>query len=231
MKKIATNVVTFIIIAALLIGGFLIYKNYNKNKELKEEYSFVIKKLTQKTELVVTDAAVSTSAKKEFTSEKTKDWPAWTEPIVKSVVGRTIEMEIPIKTEFKIVLKDITNDDIIIDNRNNLKFKKPLTVNVDSQVEGEIKIINSKSGIIDKAVDVATSGKSAQEFFTEKTQDAVYSTSEHVIKDEKSIEKVIKYASQSLEDVLNISSDRKIHVELTKEDLVFVNIDPKSNEK
>ncbi len=231
MKKIATNVVTFIIIAALLIGGFLIYKNYNKKKELKEEYSFVIKKLTQKTELVVTDAAVSTSAKKEFTSEKTKDWPAWTEPIVKSVVGRTIEMEIPIKTEFKIVLKDITNDDIIIDNRNNLKFKKPLTVNVDSQVEGEIKIINSKSGIIDKAVDVATSGKSAQEFFTEKTQDAVYSTSEHVIKDEKSIEKVIQHASQSLEDVLNISSDRKIHVELAKEDLVFVNIDPKSNEK
>ncbi len=228
MKKIVVNVVSFIIIVGVVFGGFLIYKNYKKNKEIKAEYNYVIKKLSKKSELVVADAAIVTSAKKEFTSDATKGWPSWTEPIVKAVMSRTIELKIPIKTEFKIVLEGITKDSVIIDRNNILKFKKPLTVNVDSQIEGKIEILNSKSGIIDKTVDVVTAGQKAQEFFSEKSEDAVYSTSEHVLNDTKSIDKVIKYAEEALEDILNVSSDRKIDVKLTKNDLVFVNVDSKS---
>ena len=230
MKKIVINVVSFIIIVGILFGGFLIYKNYKKNKEIMAEYNYVIKKLSKKSELVVADAAIETSAKKEFTSDSTKGWPSWTEPIVKTVVGRTIELKIPVKTEFKIVLEGITKDSVVIDRNNILKFKKPLTVNVDSQIEGKIEILNSKSGIIDKTVDVLTAGQKAQEFFSEKSEDAVYSTSEHVMNDSNSINKVIKYAEESLEDILNVSSDKKIDVVLTNKDLVFVNIDPKSKE-
>lgn len=231
MKKIATNVISFIIIIAILLGGFLIYKNSKDQKKLKAEYKYVVKKFTQKNELVVADAEVETSAKKEFKSDATKDWPSWTEPIVKAFVGRTIELNVPVKTEFKIVLKDISEDDVVIDGKNTLKFKKPLTINVDSQVEGEIEILNSKSGLIDKTVDVVTSGQKAQEFFSEKSADAIYSTSEFVIKDEKTIKKVIPAAEEALENVLNVSSNKKIDVVLTKDDLVFVNVDPKPNEK
>lgn len=230
MKKVVINVVSFIIIVGILFGGFLIYKNYKKNKEITAEYSYVIKKLSKKSELVVADAAIETSAKKEFTSDATKGWPTWTEPIVKTVVGRTIELKIPVKTEFKIVLEGITKDSVMIDKRNVLKFKKPLTVNVDSQIEGKIEILNSKSGIIDKTVDVLTAGQKAQEFFSEKSEDAVYSTSEHIINDSESINKVVKYAEEALEGILNVSSDNNIDVVLTKNDLVFVNVDPKSKE-
>lgn len=231
MKKIATNVISFIIIIVILLGGFLIYKNSKDQKKLTAEYKYVVKKFTQKSELVVADAEVSTAAKKEFKSDATKDWPTWTEPIVKAFVGRTIELNVPVKTEFKIVLKDISEDDVIIDGKNTLKFKKPLTINVDSQVEGEIEILNSKSGLIDKTVDVVTSGQKAQEFFSEKSVDAIYSTSEFVIKDEKTIKKVIPAAEEALENVLNVSSNKKIDVVLTKDDLVFVNVDPKPKEK
>jgi len=228
VKKIVVNVVSFIIIVGVVFGGFFIYKNYKKNKEIKAEYNYVIKKLSKKSELVVADAAIVTSAKKEFTSDTTKGWPSWTEPIVKAVMSRTIELKIPIKTEFKIVLEGITKDSVIIDRNNILKFKKPLTVNVDSQIEGKIEILNSKSGIIDKTVDVVTAGQKAQEFFSEKSEDAVYSTSEHVMNDTKSIDKVIKYAEEALEDILNVSSDRKIDVKLTRNDLSFVNVDSKA---
>ena len=223
--------ITFVIIVSILIGGFIIYKNNKKERQLKAEYKFVVKKFSKKSELVVADAEVSTSAKKEFKSEATKDWPTWTEPIVKAFVGRTIELNIPIKTEFKIVLKNISENDVEIDKHNNLKFKKPLIVNVDSQVVGEIEILNSKSGLIDKTVDVVTSGKKAQEFFSEKSIDAIYSTSEHVINDEKTINKVLKASEEALENVLNVSSNRKINIELAKEDLIFTNVDPKPNEK
>ena len=72
MKKVVINVVSFIIIVGILFGGFLIYKNYKKNKEITAEYNYVIKKLSKKSELVVADAAIETSAKKEFTSDSTK---------------------------------------------------------------------------------------------------------------------------------------------------------------
>ena len=228
MKKIVINVISFIIIAAILIGGIMIYKNYKKKKEITAEYNYVIKKFTKKSELVVADAAIETSAKKTFSTEATKDWPSWTDPIVKTVVGRTLEIKIPVKTEFKIVLEGITKDDVVIDDNNKLRFKHPLTVNVDSQVEGKIEIVNSKSGLIDKTVDVVTSGQKAQEFFSDKSEDAVYSTSAHIIKDKKSISKVVKYSEEALEGILNVSSSKKIDVVLTEKDLVFVNVDPKS---
>ena len=231
MKKILINVVSFIIIITIILTSIFIYKNYKKKKEIKAEYKYVIKKFSKKSELVVADAAIETSVKKEFTSDTTKDWPSWTEPIVKAFVGRTIELKIPVKTEFKIVLQGITENDVIIDKNNILKFKKPLTVNVDSQIEGKIEIINSKSGIIDKTVDIVTSGQKAQEFFSEKSEDAVYSTSEFIIKDKKSKNKVVKYAEEALEGVLNISSKEKIDVILTDKDLKYVNIDPKSSNK
>ncbi len=227
MKKIITNVISFIIIAAIVVGGILIYKSIKHKNDIKAEYSYVIKKFSQKSELVVADAAIETSATQEFTSDATKDWPSWSEPIVKAFVGRTIEMKIPIKTEFKIVLKDISKDDVLIDRNNTLTFKKPLTVNVDSQIEGKIEIKNSKSGIIDRAVDAVTAGQKAQEFFTEKSEEAVYSTSEHIIKDQESINKVVKASKEALEEILNVASERKITVELTENDLTFVNIDPK----
>ena len=228
MKKVVTNVLTIVIIVGLLVGGFIIYRNYKRNKQLKQEYSYVVKKFSKKSELVVADAAIQTSAKKTFTSDATKDWPTWTQPIVKAFVGRTIEMKIPVKTEFKIQLMGLNKSDINIDRNYKLTFNKPLTVNVDSQIEGEIELINSSSGILDKAADVLTSGKSSQDFFIEKSQDTVYSTSEFIIKDEESIKKVVKYSEEALENVLNLSSDKKIDVVLTEKDLVFVNVDPKA---
>lgn len=228
MKKVVTNVLTIVIIVGLLVGGFIIYRNYKRNKQLKQEYSYVVKKFSKKSELVVADAAIQTSAKKTFTSDTTKDWPTWTQPIVKAFVGRTIEMKIPVKTEFKIQLMGLNKSDINIDKNYKLTFNKPLTVNVDSQIEGEIELINSSSGILDKAADVLTSGKSSQDFFIEKSQDTVYSTSEFIIKDEESIKKVVKYSEEALENVLNLSSDKKIDVVLTEKDLVFVNVDPKA---
>ena len=228
MKKVVTNVLTIVIIVGLLVGGFIIYRNYKRNKQLKQEYSYVVKKFSKKSELVVADAAIQTSAKKTFTSDTTKDWPTWTQPIVKAFVGRTIEMKIPVKTEFKIQLMGLNKSDINIDKNYKLTFNKPLTVNVDSQIEGEIELINSSSGILDKAADVLTSGKSSQDFFIEKSQDTVYSTSEFIMKDEESIKKVVNYSEEALENVLNLSSDKKIDVVLTEKDLVFVNVDPKA---
>ena len=228
MKKLVVKLISLVVIVGLLVGGFIIYKNYRRSKQIKQEYSFVVKKFFQKSELVVADAAIETSAKKTFTSDKTKDWPSWTQPIVKAFIGRTIEMKVPVKTEFKIQLMRLEKSDISIDKNYKLTFNKPLTVNVDSQIEGEIELLNSSSGLLDKAADVVTSGKSAQDFFIEKSQDTVYSTSEYIMKDEKSIKKVVKYSEEALENILNLSSDKKIDVVLTEKDLVFVNVDPKS---
>lgn len=61
-------------------------------------------------------------------------------------------MKIPVKTEFKLELADISKNDIDIKN-NVLTFKNPLTVKVDSQKEGELEILKASSGIVDKAVD------------------------------------------------------------------------------
>ena len=150
MKRVVQNVITFMIIAVIIMGGFSIYRSYKHNKELEKTYDFVISKFTEKNELVVADATVDNNAKKTFTPEATKEWPSWIQPLVKLVSGRRIELKIPVKTEFKLVLNEIDKDDISIKD-NKVTFKKPLTVNVDSQIEGDVEIVNSSNGLLDKA--------------------------------------------------------------------------------
>lgn len=89
-------------------------------------------------------------------------------------------MEIPVKTEFKLELEGLDKDDILIEN-HVLTFKKPLTVYVDSQKNGETTIKSSSSGILDKGVDLITGSKKAMEFLEEKSQDVIYATSEKVM--------------------------------------------------
>lgn len=227
MKRVVQNVITFMIIAVIIMGVFSIYRSYKHNKELEKTYDFVISKFTEKNELVVADATVDTNAKKTFTPEATKEWPSWIQPLVKLVSSRRIELKIPVKTEFKLVLNEIDKDDISIKD-NKVTFRKPLTVNVDSQIEGDVEIVNSSNGLLDKAADMLTSGKSAQEFLNEKSQDTVYDTSEYIMEDKDTVKRVVKSAQKSLEEILNISSSSNISVELTEDDLTFVNVDKKS---
>ena len=120
----------------------------------------------------------------------------------------------------------IAQNDIEIKD-NVLTFKNPLTVKVDSQKEGGLEILSSSSGIVDKTVDVVTSNKKAMEFLDEKSQNAIYKTSNNVMAQEKYQKKVAKYASQDLEKLLNLKSDDKISVKINVSDLKFENIDPK----
>lgn len=138
-----------------------------------------------------------------------------------------MKVEIPVKTEFKLELEKLSSSDVTIKN-DVLTFNSPVTVNVDSQQEGESKIEKSSNGLVDKAVDAFTASKKAQEFLSEKSQDAIYATSKHVMDNDKRQEKVAKYAEESLESLLNLNSDKKISVKINKSDLKFVNIDPKS---
>ena len=78
-----------------------------------------------------------------------------------------------------------------------------------------------------KTVDVVTSNKKAMEFLDEKSQNAIYKTSNNVMAQEKYQKKVAKYASQDLEKLLNLKSDDKISVKINVSDLKFENIDPK----
>ena len=129
-----------------------------------------------------------------------------------------MEVLIPVTTEFKIDLAGISKNDILIKD-NTVTFKKPLTVYVDSQQSGKIKIKNQSSGLVDKAVDLATSSVKAQEFLAEKTDETVYNTSTFVLSDKK--EDVIKASEKALTSILNINSEKKIKVQLTEDDLHF----------
>ena len=64
-------------------------------------------------------------------------------------------------------------------------------------------------------------------FLDEKSQNAIYKTSNNVMAQEKYQKKVAKYASQDLEKLLNLKSDDKISVKINVSDLKFENIDPK----
>ncbi|EDT47095.1 hypothetical protein [Streptococcus infantarius] len=172
------------------------------------------------------EAAAETTQTQRFNSNTTKDWPDWTKTIADLIVSRKLEVKIPVKTEFKLELADISKNDIDIKN-NVLTFKNPLTVKVDSQKEGELEILKASSGIVDKAVDVVTSDKKAMEFLDKKSQTAIYETSNDVMKQEKYQKKVAKYISQDLEQLLNLKSNDKISVKVNVSDLKFENIDPK----
>ncbi|WP_270332593.1 hypothetical protein [Streptococcus infantarius] len=226
-KEIARIVVIFVVIAAVV---FYLKENNDFKKifggDTEAKYEHVVKRFSKKNELLVADAAVETTAPQSFNPNMTKDWPDWTKTIADLIVSRKLEVKIPVKTEFKLELADISKNDIDIKN-NVLTFKTPLTVKVDSQKEGELEILKASSGIVDKAVDVVTSDKKAMEFLDKKSQTAIYETSNDVMKQEKYQKKVAKYISQDLEQLLNLKSNDKISVKVNVSDLKFENIDPK----
>ncbi len=223
-KVLANKIATIIILVILFGGAFWYVKGRVGGGTTSSEYSFVIKRFSKKNQLLIADADVATTSEKQFDAELTKDWPEWTKWIADVIVSRKVVMEIPVKTEFKLELEGLDKDDIHIENQV-LTFKKSLTVNVDSQKNGETTIKNSSSGLLDMGVDLITGSKKAMEFLEEKSQDAIYATSENVMNDMERREKVAKYAEEALENLLNLNSEQKIDVKIDVENLNFENID------
>lgn len=221
IKNTANKIVTILIIIAL----FALTGYYFKDKIVSlfggttdGEYSYVIKRFSKQVELVVADAETETKRHQTFENKSLKDWPDWTEPITKLFIGRDMKVEVLVGTEFKINLRNITSEDITIENRV-LKFKKPLEMEVDSQQIGNVKIADQSSGVIDKAVDLVTSSKKAQEFLAEKTDETVYNTSKYILKKKKV--DIYKASEEALSSIININSKEKIKVHLNKNDLIF----------
>ncbi|KSU21460.1 hypothetical protein M20_0944 [Lactococcus lactis subsp. lactis] len=226
-KAIANKIALVLVLCILIAIGWLAVKQMNPfNGSTKSEYDFVLTKFSKKNELVVSEATTKNTTDKVFTSKVLKNWPDWTKPLTSIFVGRSVTLEVPITTEFKLNLSDVTSEDVSIKN-NVLTFKKPLIVKVDSQQTGNSKISNASNGIIDKAVDLWTSGSKAQEFLSEQSQDSIYETSNFVMRDKGRQKKVAKYASEDLESLLNLNSDKHIKVKLSSDNLKFVNIDSK----
>lgn len=223
-KVLANKIATIIILVILFGGAFWYVKGRVGVGTTSSEYSFVIKRFSKKNQLLIADADVATTSEKQFDAELTKDWPEWTKWIADVIVSRKVVMEIPVKTEFKLELEGLDKDDIHIENQV-LTFKKSLTVYVDSQKNGETTIKNSSSGLLDMGVDLITGSKKAMEFLEEKSQDAIYATSENVMNDMERREKVAKYAEEALENLLNLNSEQKIDVKINVENLTFINID------
>ena len=226
-KEIARIVVILVVIATVVF--YLKGNNWFKkifDGDTEDKYEFVVKRFSKRHELLVAEAAAETTQTQSFNSNTTKDWPDWTKTIADLIVSRKLEVKIPVKTEFKLELADISQNDIEIKDKV-LTFKTPLTVKVDSQKEGELEILKASSGIVDKAVDAFTSNKKAMEFLDKKSQTAIYETSNDVMKQEKYQKKVAKYISQDLEQLLNLKSNDKISVKINVSDLKFENIDPK----
>ncbi|MGT2959847.1 hypothetical protein [Streptococcus caballi] len=220
-KKLAV-VVTLLFFA--LVGFF--WLQYKKSNEITAEYRLILNKFSKKSELVVTGATVNTTTNKKFNSDMTKNWPKWTRTFSDLLVSRKVILKIPVKTDFKLQVGQLSQKDISIQN-NVLMFKKPLIVNVDSQQDGQLEIKKSSSGIVDKVTDLFTANKKSMEFLEEKSQDAIYQTSEKVTNSQGRQEKVAKYAEESLEKLLNLNSKKKIDVKIKPSDLKFVNVDPK----
>ena len=230
-KALGKEIARILVILAVIAAVVFYLKDNNWFKKIFEgdteaKYEFVVKRFSKRNELLVADAAVETTATQSFNSNMTKDWPDWTKIIANVIVSRKLEMKIPVKTEFKLELADISKNDIEIKDKV-LTFKNPLTVKVDSQKEGDLEILSSSSGLVDKAADFVTSNKKAMEFLDEKSQNAIYKTSNNVMAQEKYQKKVAKYISQDLEQLLNLKSNDKISVKVNVSDLKFENIDPK----
>ncbi|NQH33812.1 hypothetical protein HO665_06190 [Streptococcus suis] len=228
-KFFAKKLASLLVVLLVLVIGVIWFRNsifawFRGTHTI--QYEFVIKRFEQETKLIVAGADVETTANHTFENNKMKEWPDWTEPITKLFVGREMSVEIPVQTEFKLDLEGLTKDDIRIED-NTLTFKNSLTVEVDSQQHGEIKISNNSNGLIDKAVDVFTAGQKAQEFLSDKSQEAIYKTSEYVLNDAERQEKVVGFAENSLESLLNLNSDEKLEVDLFLDDLNFVIVDKK----
>lgn len=223
-KSLANKIATIIILAVLFGGVVWYFKGRVGGGTTSAEYSFVIKRFSKKHQLLIADADVATMSKKQFDDDLTKDWPEWTKWLADLIVSRKVVMEIPVKTEFKLELEGLDKDDILIEN-HVLTFKKPLTVYVDSQKNGETTIKSSSSGILDKGVDLITGSKKAMEFLEEKSQDVIYATSENVMNNKERQEKVAKYAEEALENLLNLNSEQNIDVKIDVKNLTFKNID------
>lgn len=225
-KYVAKKIAGLIVLGLILAGGLFWFRHKLFGGSLTSKYEFVITRFERESQLVVAGADVKTTSTQVFTNNHFKDWPDWTQTFTKVLVGRDLVVDIPVETEFKLQLEGLTKDDVSISG-NTLTFKKPLKVHVDSQPVDVPKIKKSGSGLIDKAADLFTSGKKAQEFLAEKSQEALYKTSEKVLDDQDRQEKVAEFASQSLENLLNLSSEEKLEVELTVGDLEFINVDEK----
>lgn len=226
-KKFRQIIMTLIIVV-ILIGGVAFYfkDKFNNlfNGTNTTEYSFVIKRFSEQVKLVVADADTDTNRKQTFSNKTLNEWPKWTEKITRFFVGRDLEVVVPVTTEFKIDLNNVTSEDILI-NENVLTFKHPLTVEVDSQRTGKVKITKQASGVIDKGVDIFTSSAKAQEFFDEKTEETVYKTSKYVLNHKE--EKIISASEKALSQILNLNTDKKIKVKLDKNSLRYKIIDKK----
>lgn len=226
-KAVANKIALIIVLFILVAAGWFALKYMNPfNGTTKSEYDFVLKTFSKKNELVVSEATTVNTTDKVFTSKALQDWPAWTKPLTSIFIGRSMTLEIPVTTEFKLNLSNLTSENVNIKN-NILTFKKPLLVKTDSQQKGESKITNQSNGIIDKAVDIWTSGSKAQEFLSERSQDSIYQTSQFLMKDKALQKKVAQYAAEDLEEILNLNSDKNIEVRLSDKDLKFLNIDNK----
>ena len=227
LGKALANKIATIILLVILIGGAVWYvKGRVGSGTTSSEYSFVIKRFSKKSQLLVADADVETTANKKFDAALTKDWPDWTKWIADIIVSRKVTAEIPVKTEFKLELEGLTKNDIRIEN-NVLTFKNPITVYVDSQKVGETKFKSASSGLIDKTVDLVTGNQKAMEFLEEKSQDAIYATSKKVMNNDERQKKVAKHSEEALENLLNLNSDQNIDVQINVDDLEFKNIDSK----
>ncbi len=131
-KYLTKKVAGIILIVGLLVIGFLLVQKQflgTFSGSHTAQYEFVIKKFEAESKLVVAGAEVDTTANHTFENDELKEWPDWTHPITKLFVSRELTVEIPIQTEFKIVLKGIDKSDITVQN-NTLTFKKPLVVEV-----------------------------------------------------------------------------------------------------
>ncbi|WP_170237405.1 hypothetical protein [Streptococcus hyovaginalis] len=225
VKSFLNKLIWIVALLAVIAAG-VFYVIQRQNGKVEQEYQFVIKRFSKQSQLVVADAGIETKAHKTFESKAMKDWPKWTESIQKVFVNRELNLEIPVKTEFKLELKDLSKTDVNIKD-NTLTFKRPLTVNVDSQQVGNVVIKDTKSGVVDKAVDLVTSNKKSQEFLTQKSTDALEATSKKIMSQKDKREKVAKYSEEALENILNLNSDEKITVKISESDLQFVNVDSK----
>lgn len=223
----AKKIASLLVLMTVVVIGVMMFRNsifawFRGTHSV--QYEFVIKTFEMESKLVVAGAEVTTTANHTFENNELKEWPDWTKPITKFFVGRELTVDIPVQTEFKLVLEGIEQSDIQIQN-NTLTFKKPVLVEVDSQQHGEIKMSNVSNGLVDKVVDVFTSGQKAQEFLNEKAQDAIYKTSEEVLNDVEHQKKVALFAETALENLLNLDSDKHVEVRIAVEDLSFQNVD------
>lgn len=234
MTRIATylakKVMDVLLLALLLVGLLWLVRPYLPGLpdwfggQTQVEHAYVIRRFERESQLVVAGADVTDTMTKSFNNSLLSTWPNWTQPLTSLFISRELVVEIPVKTEFKLDLKDLTEDDIHLEGQT-LSFKAPLTVYVDSQQEGEIRIQHASNGLVDKAVDAFTAGQKAQEFLSEKSQEALYEASETLMSQPAHQEKVARFAKASLENLLNLGSEEAIEVDLSLADLRFVTVD------